>query len=275
MTTSGTCRDPRERDEELEEMGVESIHDIPDDFELTEIQRRAATCVQTGEPWFSPNLARCWSGLKYPLYFADFESVNPAVPRFPGMRPYDHLPFQWSVHVQRSRARARSTTSFLPQMPAIPGASSSRHFALRWARSGSIVVYSSFESQRLSDLASWFPEHADRINAIQARLFDLLPVVREHTYHPAYAGSYSIKSVLPALVPEMTYEGMEVANGQDAGLAWESLVRGAWMRRARQDQEGSAGLLRAGHAGTVKTPRSSQAKQSVILRYRTIPFWLA
>jgi hypothetical protein len=58
------------------------------------------------------------------------------------------------------------------------------------------------------------------------RLFDLLPVVREHTYHPAYAGSYSIKSVLPALVPEMTYDGMQVANGQDAGLAWESLMRG-------------------------------------------------
>jgi hypothetical protein len=69
-------------------------------------------------------------------------------------------------------------------------------------------------------------EYAERIKAIQARLFDLLPVVREHTYHPAYAGSYSIKSVLPALVPGMTYAGMAVANGQEAGLAWESLVQG-------------------------------------------------
>jgi Domain of unknown function(DUF2779) len=92
---------------------------------------------------------------------------------------------------------------------------------------GSIVVFSSFESQRLSDLAAWLPEYAERIDAIQSRLFDLLPVVWEHTYHPAYAGSYSIKSVLPALVPEMTYDGMEVANGQAAGLAWESLVRGS------------------------------------------------
>jgi hypothetical protein len=64
------------------------------------------------------------------------------------------------------------------------------------------------------------------VGAIQSRLFDLLPVVREHVYHPAFAGSYSIKSVLPALVPEMTYDGMEVANGQAAGGAWESLVRG-------------------------------------------------
>jgi len=87
-------------------------------------------------------------------------------------------------------------------------------------------VYSSFESQRLSELGSWFPEFANRIHAIQGRLFDLLPIVRAHVYHPAFAGSYSLKSVLPALVPELTYEGMEVANGQDAGLAWESLVRG-------------------------------------------------
>ena len=94
------------------------------------------------------------------------------------------------------------------------------------AQSGSIVVYSSFESQRLSELASWFPEFADWITAIQARLFDLLPVVREHTYHPAYAGSYSIKSVLPALVPGLTYDGMDVSNGRDAGVAWGSLVRG-------------------------------------------------
>ena len=87
--------------EELGEMGVESICDIPDDFQLNERQRRAATCVQTGKPWFSAELGEELSGLTYPLYFMDFETVNPAIPRFPGMRPYDQLPFQWSVHVQR------------------------------------------------------------------------------------------------------------------------------------------------------------------------------
>jgi predicted RecB family nuclease len=65
-----------------------------------------------------------------------------------------------------------------------------------------------------------------RINKIQSRLWDLLPVIRKHVYHPAFDGSYSLKDVLPALVPKMTYEGMKVANGQDAGVAWDSLVRG-------------------------------------------------
>jgi predicted RecB family nuclease len=234
------CNPPRPKDhigylprlhasaeEALEELGVESIHDLPDDFELTEIQRRAATCVQTGEPWFSPELGEVLGGLTYPLYFGDFETVNRAVPLFAGMRPYDHLPFQWSVHVQREPGASPEHYEFLATDASDPRHEFITSLCAALGESGNIVVYSSFESQRLSDLASWVPEFSDRINAIQARLFDLLPVVREHTYHPAYAGSYSIKSVLPALVPEMTYDGMLVSNGQDAGLAWESLVRGS------------------------------------------------
>jgi hypothetical protein len=214
-------------EEALEELGVESIHDVPNDFPLSESQRRAAACVQTGEPWFSPELSAELDKLEYPLRFVDFETINPCVPRFAGMRPYDQLPFQWSVHVQRQPGTAPEHQEFLATDASDPRREFISSLCHVLGESGSIVVYSSFESQRLSDLDSWFPEFADRINAIQARLFDLLPVVREHTYHPAYAGSYSIKSVLPALVPEMTYEGMEVANGQDAGLAWESLVRGS------------------------------------------------
>jgi predicted RecB family nuclease len=92
--------------------------------------------------------------------------------------------------------------------------------------SGSVVVYAAFESQRLAELAACLPEFAERIKAIQNRLLDLLPIVRDHVYHPAFAGSYSLKAVLPALVPEMSYDGMAVGNGQDAGLAWEALIRG-------------------------------------------------
>jgi len=199
--------------EELEEIGVESIRDIPDDFELTEIQRRAATCVQTGEPWFGPDLGKELESLKHPIYFMDFESINPAIPRFSGMRPYDQILFQWSLHVQREPDAEPEHHEFL----ATDGGDPRREFisslcgALR--ESGSIVVYAAFESQRLLELAAWLPEFAERIKRIQRRLFDLLPVVRNHAYQPQFAGSYSLKSVLPALVPEMSYDGMAVANG--------------------------------------------------------------
>ena len=100
---------------------------------------------------------------------------------------------------------------------------------------GSIVVYNEqFESQRLWELAGWLPEYTQRIRDIQSRLWDLLPVVRNHVYHPAFGGSFSLKAVLPALVPEMTYEGMEVPNGQAAGLAWQAMIAGNSSEAERQ-----------------------------------------
>jgi predicted RecB family nuclease len=212
--------------EELEEMGVQSIHEIPEDFLLTERQRRACTAVQTGDPWFSEDLGKELEPLRYPLCFMDFETVNPAIPRFSGMRPFDQLPFQWSVHVLRQPDAEPEHYEFLATDRSDPRREFINSLCGALGESGSIAVYAAFESQRLSELAAWLPEFAERIKKIQRRLWDLLPVVRNHVYHPAFAGSYSLKAVLPALVPELSYDGMAVANGQDAGLAWESLVRG-------------------------------------------------
>jgi predicted RecB family nuclease len=152
--------------------------------------------------------------------------VNPAVPRFSGMRAYDQLCFQWSVHVQRKPSAEPEHYEFLATDASDPRREFITSLCTALTESGNIVVYSGFESQRLAELAGWLPEFADRIKKIQSRLWDLLPIVRNNVYHPKFGGSYSIKNVLPALVPELTYEDMAVANGQDAGLAWESLVRG-------------------------------------------------
>lgn len=223
--------------EQLQEMGIESVNDIPADFELSDIQRRACSAMQTGQPWFSPDLKAELDSLKYPLYFMDFETVNPAIPRFSGMHPYDHLPFQWSVHVQRDSGAAPEHFEFLACDNSDPRTAfiSSLCEALR--EEGSIVVYNGqFESQRLWELASWLPDYLEPVRAIQRRLWDLLPVVRNHVYHPEFGGSFSLKSVLPALVPEMTYEGMEVPNGQAAGLAWEMMISGTIAESERQEK---------------------------------------
>ena len=212
--------------EQLEEMGVESIHEIPADFELSEFQRRVCTAMQTGQPWFSAELKTELESLRYPLYFMDFETVNPAIPRFSGMRPYDHLPIQWSVHVQRQPGSPTEHFDFLALDSGDPRTAFIASLCEALGEdNGSIVVYNEqFESQRLWELAGWLPAYTDRIRDIQRRLWDLLPVVRNHVYHPAFGGSFSLKAVLPALVPEMTYEGMEVPNGQAAGVAWQSMI---------------------------------------------------
>jgi hypothetical protein len=90
--------------------------------------------------------------------------------------------------------------------------------------------------QHGQQIASWLPEFSGRITEIQRRLWDLLPIIRDHVYHPEFAGSYSLKSVLPALVSEMSYEGMIVADGQAAGLAWESLIGGVCGEAERQQK---------------------------------------
>lgn len=213
--------------EELAELDVESVHDIPDDFQLSELQRRACNAVQTGQPWFSPDLKTEFESLKYPLCFMDFETINPAIPRFSGMRPYDHLPFQWSVHVKKQPGASPEHSEFLAMDASDPRKLFIASLCEVLEEGGSIVVYNQqFESERLWELAGWLPEYTQRIKDVQGRLWDLLPIVRNHVYHPDFGGSFSLKAVLPALVPEMTYEGMEVPNGTAAGLAWESLFKG-------------------------------------------------
>ena len=150
--------------EQLEELGVESVHDIPADFELSEIQRRACDTMQTGQPWFSAELKGEFESLKYPLYFMDFETVNPAIPRFRGMHPYDHLPFQWSVHVQTQPDVAPEHFEFLAMDSSDPRPAFISSLCDALGERGNIVVYNEqFESQRLWELASWLPEYRHRV----------------------------------------------------------------------------------------------------------------
>src|SRR5207244_2804742 len=167
------------------------------------------------------------AALKYPVFFVDFETVNPVIPRLMGMRPYEHLPFQWSVHVQRQPGAEPEHHEFLATDTRDPRHEFITSLCVALGEHGSIVVFNAaFEAQRLSELAAWLPEFGEQIKNIQARLWDLRPIIRNHVYHPGFAGSYSLKAVLPALVPAMTYRGLAVANGQDAGGACESMVRG-------------------------------------------------
>jgi hypothetical protein len=135
-------------------LGVQSIHDIPENYPLTEKLRRACTSVQTRKPWYGPELRDELGKLTYPLYFADFETVNPAIPRFAGMRPYDQIPFQWSVHVQRQPGVAPEHFEFLATDTSDPRPAFISSLCDVLGDHGSIVVYhQQFESQRLSDLA--------------------------------------------------------------------------------------------------------------------------
>jgi len=213
--------------EQLKAMGITSIHDIPDTFPLSKSQVIARECVKQNKPYYASHLQSELAGLKHPLYFMDFETAFPALPRYAGMRPYDQIPFQWSVHLQRTPGATLEHHEFLQDDGNDPRDTfiTSLLSVLEGHKEAPVIVYSSFESTRLADLSRCFPKYAKRISEVTNRLWDLLPVIRRNVYHPQFYGSFSIKNVLPALVPGLSYENMEIADGSEAGLAYEKLIQ--------------------------------------------------
>jgi len=222
---------PRIQEKKVEELtaaGITSIKQIPDKFPLSERQRRVVDCVKSGKPFVSLELAAELGGVKYPVCFMDFETVFPALPRFAKMGPYNHIPFQWSVHRQEQPGGPLNHHEFLAENDSDPRLAFLESLCKAVTGAGNIVVYNqSFESSRLDDLARWLPAYASVIKKIKAKIWDLLVVVRRNVYHPAFAGSFSLKFVLPAFVPEMTYETLEVKEGTAAGLTWARLIEPA------------------------------------------------
>ena len=240
----------------LTELGVTSIRDIPSGFPLTEAQKHACECVRSGQPWFGKGLNKALGELECPLYFMDFETLGLAIPRFAGMRPYDPIPFQWSVHLQEKPGTELENYEFLAPDASDPRPAFLKELCEVLGKKGKIVVYNQgFESNVLGYLAQWIPGYESAVKNIQGRLWDLLPVIRSQTYHAKFQGSYSLKSVLPALVPGMTYEDMDVADGEQAGVVWETMIHGgldeseknkakdALLAYCRQDTLGMAKLL--------------------------------
>jgi hypothetical protein len=209
---------------ELTAAGITSIKKIPAAFLLSEKQRIAVDSVTSGKPYISPELARELDGLEHPLCFMDFETVFPALPRFAKMAPYNQIPFQWSVHRQEKPGGPLKHFEFLAENNSDPRLPFVESLCKAVRGAGNIVVYNqTFESGRLDDLARWLPAYKSDIKT-KAKMWDLLVIIGRNVYHPTFAGSFSLKPVLPAFIPEMAYENLEVSDGMAAGTAWARFV---------------------------------------------------
>jgi hypothetical protein len=163
--------------------------------------------------------------LPYPRFYMDFETGNPAVPRFKGMHPFQYIPFQWSCHIERAPGLLEHR-EFL-----VPDADDPRErFVVSlieaMEKDGPVCVWSAaFEKGRLNELAVAFPEHAAALEAIADRMVDLYPIFGQHYYHPGMKGSWSIKAVLPTVDPAMAYDRLEgIKEGGAAMDAYSALI---------------------------------------------------
>lgn len=212
------------RREELIARGVETIPEIPEDFPLSDVQDRIREAVRTGRPWRSSELDEHLNTVEWPLYYLDFEAFQPALPRFVGTKPYQAIPFQFSLHLQTGPDDPIEHHEYLHTDNTDPRPALIEHLLAAIGEAGSVVVYSGYERRILNELAAAFPEHAIVLRALTERLWDLLPVIQAHYYHPDFRGSFSIKSVLPALVPEEGWSQLEVADGRSAVLMYEQAL---------------------------------------------------
>ena len=180
------------------------------------------------------------AALPYPRYYLDFETVSPIVPRWAGTSPSSpHVPFQWSCHIEYAPGQLRHEM-FLDVSGDDPRRGCADSLINALANEGPVLVYHAmFEKGRIAELAQRFPELAPVLLSINERVVDLLPMARQHYYHPAMKGSWSIKAVLPTIAPDLGYDQMEVGNGGDAQNAYSEIVHpGITEERKQQLIEG-------------------------------------
>ncbi|MGD2271519.1 MAG: DUF2779 domain-containing protein [Desulfobacterales bacterium] len=204
---------------ELAEMAVEDIRSIPEAFPLTEIQKRIRDCVINQEEFFSPGLATELNKIEYPIHFLDFETVAPAVPRYPGTRPFQTIPFQWSDHILKKNG-AIDHQEYLCDEDKDPRAEFVRTLLETLRSKGSIFIYTNYEKGIIRSLSEDLPYYGDRFTEILGRIKDLHAILKQHYYHPKFYGSFSLKSILPALLPEMSYEKLSIQEGTQASLEY-------------------------------------------------------
>jgi len=212
----------------LYQEGIKCIKDIPEGTKLTEKQKIQQVCsIEQKKHADREKLQKFLDSLEYPLYFLDFETMNLAVPKFDGTRPFEQTPFQYSLHIIKKEGAEPEHISFLADGIDDPRPKFMQSLKDNLGISGSIIVYSqSFEKGRLKECALAFPEFEDFVENTNKRIVDLLIPFREfHYYDPKQKGSASIKKVLPVM-SDLSYKDLEIDNGMDASIEYEKATFG-------------------------------------------------
>jgi hypothetical protein len=211
---------------ELYELGHIKLEDVPEEYPLSQTQRlQIESHIGKKVIIDNDNIKKFLSTISYPVYYMDFETFMPAIPMFDGTRPYQQIPFQYSLHYQKTPKSKVEHEEFLTDADGDPREPFLKKLLEDTKEPGIILVYNkAFEITRMKELAADFPKYAKETEERIERIVDLMqPFQKKYYYTPEMLGSYSIKSVLPALVPELSYKGMEIADGGTASAAFESL----------------------------------------------------
>lgn len=212
---------------ELFEENILAIKDIPESFKLGDKQKIQLDCEKTNKPYINHEaINNFFKQIKYPIYFLDFETYLTAIPLYSGLKPYQQIPFQFSVHKIDKNGK-KTHFSFISAGSKDPRKKFVNAIKRKCGTKGSVIVYNqAFEQARLKELAELFPLEAKYLLSINERMIDLLVPFRNFDYYDRkQEGSASIKYVLPAMT-DLTYKEMEIANGAQASIRYAYITHG-------------------------------------------------
>lgn len=209
---------------------VFDIDKVPLHIELSSFQRKQIEAYQSDKILINKDaIARELNGLEFPLYFLDYESFPPPVPRFDGFSPYMQMPFQYSLHVLKSIDDELKHLEFLYTENDDPTKRLVESLQKDVGTSGSVIVWhKTFECIMINNhIAERLPEFLEFIESLNSRVFDLEEIfLDQHYVHKGFLGKTSIKNIMPILAPELSYKALSIQEGTAAFLRWNELITG-------------------------------------------------
>ncbi|MBL7132111.1 MAG: DUF2779 domain-containing protein, partial [Candidatus Omnitrophica bacterium] len=207
---------------DLLKCGVLSIADIKEDVKLSDKQSIQVECHKTSQPYVDrKGIKDFLHTLVYPLYFLDFETMNPAIPAYDNSRPFEAIPFQYSLFVIKGEGMKPEHYSYLAPGDKDPRPEILKQLKALSGNSGSVIAYNAtFEKTTLRHASEAYPEYQGWVTLVEERVIDLLTPFRGFLYyHPDQAGSASLKKVLP-VITKSNYDNMEIADGGMASIEY-------------------------------------------------------
>jgi hypothetical protein len=188
-------------------LGYTDIRDVPADS-LSEKQLRIQRITRSGDAELLPAARDFVDSLPYPRYYLDFETIMPAVPLWRDTRPYETLPFQWSCHYESDPGQIEHA-DFLDLSGEPPMRRLAESLLRVVGNAGPVLTYTDYEKRVIGALRDRFPDLAGALAALIDRLVDLKPVTEQNFYHPAMAGSWSLKALVPVIAADLDYQNLE------------------------------------------------------------------
>jgi hypothetical protein len=222
----------------LLEKKIYKLSDIEDpvSFKLTDKHKNQILAHKLSKPIIdTEQIHKELSALAFPLYFLDYEAFGPAIPEFNGYRPYQHIPFQFSLHIMRTPHSKLEHVEYLHTELSDPTKPIAE--LLKSTIVGGTVIswYKHYEKRINKEIGERRPEYADFFSKINEEMYDLMDIfLDQHYIHNDFKGKTSIKIVLPVIAPELTYSDLEIHGGAQASNEWWKMV-GAGISESERD----------------------------------------